>query len=79
MNQIPVTFQFSGKQYSGSLDQVSGSGDVAIFHLMVDRYYWGRLRFTDQWVFDATPSTQELVNEAEFFGLVVTSWLDSHY
>jgi hypothetical protein len=55
MRAIPVTFEHNGKQYSGVLSQVQGAGETGVYHLTVNKYYKGRLRFssfTNSWVFD---------------------------
>lgn len=79
MNVIDITFEFEGKKYSGSLHQVSGAGSSAMFHLMINKYYWGRLRFSDftgDWVFEGNkPGMENLAGE---LGYYVTAWFDSH-
>jgi hypothetical protein len=52
MNKIPVTFTYQGTEYKGTLDEVAGAG-ANTWHLMVNGYYWGRLRRAgDSWIFD---------------------------
>ena len=36
MDEIPVNFEFEGKQYSGHLSKVAGAAETAMFHLMID-------------------------------------------
>ena len=63
MVNIPVTFNYKGKEYNGHFSQVSGAGSTAMFHLNVNGFYWGRLRysdFTNGWGFDTTPTTEGL-------------------
>lgn len=88
---IPVTFELRGKTCSGVLSQVSGAGSSATFHLMVNRFYWGSLHYIEGfegfgggvaaihggWRFNS-PSFPELEDQAEYFGLVVQQWVDSH-
>jgi hypothetical protein len=71
MNGIPVTFDFEGKTYRGTLTEVLGSGATAMWHLMVDKYYWGRLRYTDSWVLDTNKPGME--SKAEEFGSIIIS------
>lgn len=54
--EIPVTFNHKAKDYSGHFTQIQGAGNSAVYHLMVDSYYKGRLRyseFTKGWMFDS--------------------------
>ena len=55
-----------------------GGGHTSTFHLMdKNNYYLGRLRysdFTNGWVFDPTPKTQELKGLADFFGDYIINW-----
>lgn len=52
-----------------------GRGSKSVYHLSVNSFYWGRLRWSEfvgqGWVFDPTPKTQDLVSLAEFFGDLV--------
>ncbi len=61
-----------GKQIKGTLDEVMGAGGNT-WHLMVDKYYWGRLRMVnDQWFFDENkPAVGHLVDH---FAVVVIAW-----
>jgi hypothetical protein len=64
---IPITFEHKGKQYSGSLDPVSGAGGNT-WHLMINQRYYGRLRVNDRgWFFDG----DKFKNLAELFGAFV--------
>ena len=78
MENIPVTFERDGNPYSGQLAQVAGAGGNSVFHLMDSKnFYCGRLRYSDfvkDWVFDPTPKTKELEQQADYFGDVVTAW-----
>lgn len=71
---IPVTFEFEGKQYAGHFSEVNGMGS-GMWHLMADRYYWGRLRRVgDQWYFDENkPRVGHLV---DYFAAVVIAWYE---
>jgi hypothetical protein len=53
MPAISITFEHKGKSHSGKVVPVMGAGELTIYHLMVDNYYWGRLRMSNgKWVFD---------------------------
>ena len=72
MEHIPVEFEAKGKQYSGYLIRVSGAAETAMFHLMIDNYYYGRLRFssfTNAWEFDTNAGSQGWENLLEYFGI----------
>jgi hypothetical protein len=52
---VNITFTFNSKEYAGDLSRVQGAGDTAVYYLMIDRYYRGRLRlsgFDNRRVFD---------------------------
>jgi hypothetical protein len=71
---IPVTFTYQGKDYSGELSDVHGGG-THHYHLMVQGFYWGRLRFANgEWVFDENPVSMGLEKMADYFGSVVVSY-----
>jgi len=79
MTDIPVSFKFEGKQYSGVLQKVSGSASTAMFYLMVDNRFLGQLFYSqypgDEWQFHS-PSMPGLHSLSSYFGMVVTSWFD---
>ena len=59
MQKVGIRFRFRGIAYEGTLEPVMGSGSTSNYHLMVNNYYWGRLRMAnDKWVFDPTPKSQ---------------------
>lgn len=72
---VPVTFEYKSKTYKGELQRVMGAGDV--FYLMVDNFYWGRLRYVNEWVFDTNDKTVGMEQLAEYLGGVVIAWYDS--
>jgi hypothetical protein len=77
MADIPVTFDHEGKTYAGHLSQVTGMGSTATFHLYVDKYYWGTLRysdFEDSWIFNS--NKQGMEKHADYFGWVVVGWYE---
>ncbi|GEO08318.1 hypothetical protein [Segetibacter aerophilus] len=74
---IPITFEFNGKIYVGELSHVSGSGNSTMFHLYINRFYYGRLRysvFADGWVFDTNAGSVGWEVLAEHFGYHVIAW-----
>lgn len=77
MDKMRVTFELNAKSYSGFFSKVSGSGSTATFHLIVDGFYWGRLRFSElnnSWCFDPTPKTKGLEKLADEFGDFIIAW-----
>jgi hypothetical protein len=67
-NKQQVIFSLKGKDRLGFLEPITGSSEEC-WHLMVDNFYWGRLRnVTGKWVFDPTPKTEELKDMADYFG-----------
>jgi len=63
MDKIPVRFQYEGKEVVGELQAVHGAGS-RVWHLVVNKYYWGRLRSTeDGWAFDGNRPGLEGVGE----------------
>lgn len=77
MDYVPITFDFEGKQYSGFFTQVSGAGSTAMFHLTVDGFYYGRLRYSEfshNWCFDATPENEGMKKISDEFGDYITAW-----
>jgi hypothetical protein len=67
MTKIPIAFDYQGKHYSGTLEQVAGAG-TDVYHLMIDKFYYGRLRKANgAWVFDPANGSQ-MKELAGFFG-----------
>lgn len=73
MQKVPITFDHAGKQFTGTFDPVHGAGGN-VFHLTIDNYYCGRLRYADKWVFDPTPKSEGFNELADYFGDYVTAW-----
>lgn len=73
MDKTPITFEFRGKKYSGYFSLVNGARSSSLFHLMVDKYYYGQLWYTDKWRFESN-AFEEMRELAEEFGAVVTAW-----
>lgn len=48
----PISFEYQEKRYQGELQPVAGSGGN-VYHLMIDKFYYGRLRQANgSWVLD---------------------------
>jgi hypothetical protein len=89
MTNIPIAFEFEGKQYSGHFTPVSGAGSGANFHLSVNRMHWGQLSYIEGhpgfngglhavasgWRFSGKPGLEKLT---EHFGYHLIAWLDSN-
>lgn len=72
MDQIPITFTHNNKQYSGILSEVMGAGSTEVWHLMIDDYYYGRLRIANgKFVFDSNRGMEDIVDQLEGY---VISW-----
>jgi hypothetical protein len=73
MDKIPIEFEHKGKRYSGSLDAICGAGGNT-WYLMINNYYYGRLRVNERgWFFDGN-----MFNElADYFGEYMIAWCDS--
>ncbi len=77
MQQIPITFNYQGQLYRGSLSPVSGSAaHGSLWHLMINNFYRGQLLNTDNgWVFHSqTAVFKEL---EDYFGDYIIAWYDS--
>ncbi|MBC7826889.1 MAG: hypothetical protein H7122_04025 [Chitinophagaceae bacterium] len=70
MQRIPIIFEHKGKQYSGILLPVQGVGHSSVWHLMINNYYFGSLRYTDRWIFDSN----KMPEIADFLGDYVIAW-----
>ncbi len=70
MDPIPISFKHNGIKYSDCyFTRVARPGEAATWHLYdSDNYYLGRLRFTNQWIFDPNKRTERIYELAEFFG-----------
>ena len=76
--EIPISFEYKGKEFKGTLSDVMGAGDTLVFYLNDDRnYYCGRLRrHNNEWVFDANRRDPQFKELADFFGDHITAWLE---
>ena len=68
---IPISFDYQGKKYSGHFHPVSGSGYTAVYHLIVNKYYKGEIRYSDKWIYTGN-SMEDL---ADFFADYITAWV----
>lgn len=73
MDPIPISFKHNGIKYSDCyFTRVVRTGEEAFWHLYdSENCYLGRLRFTDQWTFDANKRSTAIDQLAEFFGDLV--------
>ena len=77
--EVHVSFTFKNKEYQGILSEVMGAGSSSIFHLYVDKFYYGNLlfsSFSNSFVFHPSPplEKQGLEELADYFGACVTEW-----
>jgi len=73
-HKIPVSFTHGGKEYHGALAPVYGGG-VHVYHLEINNYYFGRLRFAnDRWMFDTNKLSEGWEVLADYFGEIVIAW-----
>lgn len=74
MNHIPISFDYKGKHYNATLEEVIGAGDQT-WHLMIDKYYNGKLIFypkDQRWYFRS--QTGEFEELSDFFGEYLILW-----
>jgi hypothetical protein len=65
MERISIEFTVQDKTLKGFLNAVSGSG-VGMYHLIIDGYYYGRVRkYNDSWVFDGNSRSQHIKTAIE--------------
>ena len=75
--KISVLLTLLDRQFSGLLVKVSGAGDSSMFHLMIDNYYYGRLRysqFEQRWVFDSNKKSDMVQPLGEYMKV----WANGH-
>ena len=70
MDPIRISFNHKGIKYSDCyFTKVVRSGETSFWHLYdSENCYLGRLRFADQWTFDANKKSTGINQLAEFFG-----------
>jgi hypothetical protein len=69
-NNVPISFQYGQKLYSGTFHIVCGTGHEYVWHLYLNSFYYGNLQYTDRWVF----SGSDFQCLADFFGDYLTAW-----
>jgi hypothetical protein len=73
MEKIPVEFNHQGNIVKGFLQAVCGAG-ASVWHLMVDGFYYGRLRIAnDRWVLDTNKRSTGMEMLSEYLGRSVKS------
>jgi hypothetical protein len=64
-DKTPISFDYKGKHYEGKLQPVNGAG-TNVWHLSINNYYYGKLRYIDKWVFHS--NSNEMNDLADLFG-----------
>jgi hypothetical protein len=68
LNKIPVSFEYEGIQFEGYLSKVSGAGNNASYHLMINNYYRGQLFYASSgWRFGSNNGMFEEKYMVDFF------------
>lgn len=75
IDKIPIRFEHDGKEYSGHFSKVSGGGSTALFHLYIDKFYYGQLFLTDKYGWKFYSQNGEMDYLSGFFGEYVTAWV----
>ena len=70
MDPIPISFKHNGVTYSDCyFTKVVRNNEAVFWHLYDgDNYYLGRLKYADQWTFDANKRSTKIDQLAEYFG-----------
>lgn len=70
MDPIPISFKHDGVAYKDCyFTKIVRASNASFWHLYdSDNYYLGKLRFADQWTFDADKRSTGIDKLAEFFG-----------
>jgi hypothetical protein len=69
MDPIPITFKHNGVTYKDCYFTRINRDESSFWHLYDnDNYYLGKLRFNDQWTFDADKRSTGIDKLAEYFG-----------
>ena len=79
MHNIPITFGYEGKIYTGHFNQVSGSGTNATFHLMIDNRYRGQLVKTERLGWHFSNNKDEFKGMGDTFGKHITQALNNKH
>lgn len=72
-NDIPIRFEWKGKEYNGIFRPVMSAGTV--YHLMIDNRYHGQLVKTERqgWQFHSQKGS--FADWGEFFGSYITGFV----
>jgi len=74
MDNVPITFDYDGKIYTGHFSRVAGGGGSNVWFLLVDKRYWGQLSLTEdygwKWSSNSDPG---LVAQLDFFERVIVA------
>ncbi len=67
-----MTFKHKLMKSKGFLQPVSGSGYQSVWHVILNSYYHGELRYTDRWLYSGN-SMEDL---ADYFADYITAWME---
>lgn len=74
MDKIPVSFEYKGKHYKGTLEEVNGGGG-GMWHLTIDRYYCGQMNYNgNTGTLRFTSQTGKFEELNDFFADVLIAW-----
>jgi len=70
MDPIPISFKHNGVTYKDCyFTKIVRTSEASFWHLYdCDNYYLGKLKFTDQWIFEANRKSTGLDKLTEYFG-----------
>lgn len=73
--QIPITFEYEGKQYKGEFGIVSGSGSTATYHLIIDGFFQGQLVQTENYGWQFHNNKDKFKTMADYLGEYIITYL----
>ncbi len=73
MDDIPVSFEWQGKEYARHFSVPHDAGGNVWF-LTVNKYHWGQLILTQNYGWAFHNNKNEMKELADYFGDVVTAW-----
>jgi len=71
--KIPISFDYKGKHYDGTLEEVHGAG-AKVWHLTIDGYCCGQLMHIDKFVFHS--NIGKFKELADLFGNHIMLWYE---
>lgn len=74
MDEIPISFEYKGKQYAAVFRPVSGSATNVLFHLIINKFYHGQLILTENYGWKFTSNDGMFEELSDFFGDYITAW-----